>query len=90
MSSHQKVTAAAVSEPPSPGSEPLVRSLRSTKIQTRHLDRSAIVYVRQSTPLQAIGTLTRPTTAAAHQGVSAAVHAFVLWRNGDESDMLSG
>jgi DNA invertase Pin-like site-specific DNA recombinase len=54
MSSHQKVTAAAVSEPPSPGSEPLVRSLRSTKIQTRHLDRSAIVYVRQSTPLQVL------------------------------------
>jgi DNA invertase Pin-like site-specific DNA recombinase len=54
MSSHQKVTPAAGSEQPSPGSEPLLRSLHSTKIQTRHLDRSAIVYVRQSTPLQVL------------------------------------
>src|SRR5579864_5923175 len=34
--------------------EPLLRSVRSTKIQTRHLERSAIVYVRQSTPMQVL------------------------------------
>jgi DNA invertase Pin-like site-specific DNA recombinase len=32
--------------------EPLLRSVRSTKILPRHLERSVIVYVRQSTPMQ--------------------------------------
>ncbi len=40
---------------PSPKSfEPLVRGLRSSKIQERHLDRLAIVYVRQSSPKQIV------------------------------------
>lgn len=34
--------------------EPLLRSVRSTKILPRHLERSAIVYVRQSTPIQVL------------------------------------
>ncbi len=32
--------------------EPLIRSIRSPKIQPRHLDQQAVVYVRQSTPHQ--------------------------------------
>ncbi|HWB12760.1 MAG TPA: recombinase family protein [Pirellulales bacterium] len=34
--------------------EPLVRSVRSAKIQARHLERSAIVYVRQSSQIQVL------------------------------------
>jgi DNA invertase Pin-like site-specific DNA recombinase len=34
--------------------EPVVRSIRATKIQARHRERVAIVYVRQSTPQQVI------------------------------------
>jgi DNA invertase Pin-like site-specific DNA recombinase len=43
-----------VPEPPSHAPEPLVRGARSTKIQPRHLERSAVVYVRQSTPIQVL------------------------------------
>jgi DNA invertase Pin-like site-specific DNA recombinase len=34
--------------------EPVVRSIRATKIQARHRERMAVVYVRQSTPQQVI------------------------------------
>jgi len=34
--------------------EPLIRNIRSTKIQDRHLERLALVYVRQSTPQQVL------------------------------------
>ncbi len=40
--------------PPTKSFEPLVRGVRSSKIQERHLDRLAIVYVRQSSPKQII------------------------------------
>src|SRR5436190_19045443 len=54
MTNQQKVAT-----PPAPVKrnhvfEPLIRSVRSTKIQPRHLERSAIVYVRQSTPMQVL------------------------------------
>jgi DNA invertase Pin-like site-specific DNA recombinase len=35
-------------------SEPLVRSARATKIQPRHRERLAVVYIRQSTPMQIV------------------------------------
>ena len=35
-----------------PSTEPLIRSVRAAKIQPHHLERRAIVYVRQSTPHQ--------------------------------------
>ena len=35
-----------------PAGEPLIRNIRSPKIQPRHLERQALVYVRQSTPHQ--------------------------------------
>ena len=51
MSSNTSAIATTVPpERPTPRSlEPLIRSVRSSKIQDRHLDRLAIVYVRQST-----------------------------------------
>ena len=54
MSSRQGLTTPPTPESSKHVSEPLVRSVRSTKIQPRHLDRSAIVYVRQSTPIQVL------------------------------------
>lgn len=39
---------------PGPAPEPPSRPIRSPKILPRHLDRSAIVYVRQSTPTQVL------------------------------------
>jgi len=38
--------------PPVSSGEPLIRNLRSPKIEPRHLERQALVYVRQSTPHQ--------------------------------------
>jgi DNA invertase Pin-like site-specific DNA recombinase len=51
MNSQQK---APTPDKPSHVREPLIRTVRSTKIQPRHLERSAIVYVRQSTPIQVL------------------------------------
>jgi DNA invertase Pin-like site-specific DNA recombinase len=54
MISQQKAATPPASDKRSHVPEPLIRSVRSTKIQPRHLERSAIVYVRQSTPLQVL------------------------------------
>lgn len=45
-------TTSSPERPTSKSLEPLVRSVRSSKIQDRHLDRLAIVYVRQSSMRQ--------------------------------------
>jgi DNA invertase Pin-like site-specific DNA recombinase len=52
MSSHETVATPPAPNQPGSVSEPPVRTIRSPKILPRHLDRSAIVYVRQSTPMQ--------------------------------------
>jgi DNA invertase Pin-like site-specific DNA recombinase len=54
MNSQRKTAASPAPEKIEPTSEPLLYSVRSTKIQPRHLERSAIVYVRQSTPMQVL------------------------------------
>ena len=57
--SQQKASTPPAPDKPSHVPEPLIRSVRSTKIQPRHLERSAIVYVRQSTPIQCWSMLNR-------------------------------
>jgi DNA invertase Pin-like site-specific DNA recombinase len=52
MNNRQDVATSPAPEKPRHVSEPLIRSVRSSKIQPRHWERSAIVYVRQSTPRQ--------------------------------------
>ena len=54
MTSQQKNSTQATCKKANHVSEPLIRSVRSTKILPRHLERSAIVYVRQSTPMQVL------------------------------------
>lgn len=54
MNSQRKTAASPAPEKIEPTSEPLLYSARSSKIQQRHLERSAIVYVRQSTPMQVL------------------------------------
>ncbi len=54
MTSQQKVATPPAPDKRSHVFEPLIRSVRSTKIQPRHLERSAYVYVRQSSPMQVL------------------------------------
>ncbi len=56
MSNHQLATAVACPNVDLPESarEPVVQSIRTSKIRSQHRERVAIVYVRQSTPQQVI------------------------------------
>lgn len=54
MTNRAKLASPSATEKPNHAPEPLLRSIRSTKIQPHHLERSAIVYVRQSTPMQVL------------------------------------
>ena len=56
MSNHQLAAAVACPNVDLPEStrEPVVQSIRTSKIRSQHRERVAIVYVRQSTPQQVI------------------------------------
>ena len=54
MTNHATAPPLASPETASHAPEPLLHSARSTKILPRHLEQSAIVYVRQSTPIQVL------------------------------------
>ena len=54
MSSPKTVPTPPALSPAGSACEPLLRIVRSPKILSRHLERSAIVYVRQSTPMQVL------------------------------------
>ena len=56
MSNHQLATAVPCPNVDLPESacEPVVQSIRTSKIRSQHRERVAIVYVRQSTPQQVI------------------------------------
>lgn len=60
---------------PAATGEPLVRNIRSHKIQASHLERLAIVYVRQSRPHQICEhqeSLARQYELAHHAGIGVA------------------
>jgi DNA invertase Pin-like site-specific DNA recombinase len=54
MINHTQASPQVLPENSDHAPEPLLRNVRSAKILPRHLERSAIVYVRQSTPIQVL------------------------------------